>query len=74
MRRYEDIYAQVAADRDHHARQCAQLVHDRQWDAAGVAARKYAEFEARCLMMIRGNAWGAPAPEATQADAGGPAP
>jgi hypothetical protein len=57
MRRLTDVYAQLAADRDHAARLCAELCLSGAWDQAGTAARKYQAIEARCDAVIRGSAW-----------------
>lgn len=56
-RRLEDVYAQLAADREHQARLVAELVLSRAWDEAATAARKYYALNARCDQIITGTAW-----------------
>jgi len=57
MRRLTDVYAQLAADRDHQARLCAELVLNRSWDDAGAAARKYLMIQKRCDAIVTGTPW-----------------
>lgn len=57
MQRLHDVYAQLAADRDHQARLCAELVLNRSWDEAGAAARKYYAIQARCDAIVTGTPW-----------------
>jgi len=57
MRRLADVYAQLAADRDHQARLTAELVLSRAWDEAGAAARKYYALQARCDQLVTGTPW-----------------
>lgn len=57
MRRLTDVYAQLAADRDHQARLCAELVLSRAWDEAGKAARKYLAIQTRCDAIVTGTPW-----------------
>ena len=57
MRRLTDVYAQLAADRDHQARLCAELVLSRAWDDAGRAARKYLAIQALCDAIVTGTPW-----------------
>lgn len=57
MRRLTDIYSQVAADRDHQARMCAEFALDGSWDMAATAARKYQALSERCSAIITGSAW-----------------
>lgn len=56
-RRLTDVYAQLAADRDHMARLCAELVLSRAWDEAGAAARKYLAIQQRCDAIVTGTPW-----------------
>lgn len=55
MRRYADLYAQLAADRDHDARRAADLVLQGEWDRAAVAAKKYQALQARLDAMLIGS-------------------
>jgi len=57
LRRLTDVYAQLAADRDHQARLTAELVLSRAWDEAGAAARKYYALQARCDAIVTGTPW-----------------
>jgi hypothetical protein len=57
VRRLTDIYAQLAADRDHQARLTAELVLSRAWDEAGAAARKYLAIQHRCDAIVTGTPW-----------------
>jgi phage protein D len=57
MRRLIDVYAQLAADRDHQARLCAELCTSGAWDQAAAAARKYQQLEARCDAVVVGRVW-----------------
>lgn len=57
MRRLTEVYAQLAADRDHQARLCAELVLSRAWDEAGRAARKYLAIQQRCDAIVTGTPW-----------------
>lgn len=57
MRRLTDVYAQLAADRDHQARLTAELVLSRAWDEAGAAARKYLAIQRRCDAIVTGTPW-----------------
>lgn len=57
MRRLTDVYAQLAADRDHQARLCAELATTGAWDAAAAAARKYQALQARCDAVVVGKVW-----------------
>lgn len=56
-RRLTDVYAQLAADRDHQARLTAELVLARAWDEAGTAARKYYALQKRCDQLVTGTPW-----------------
>lgn len=56
-RRLTDVYATLAADRDHQARLCAELVLSRAWDEAGAAARKYLAIQQRCDAIVTGTPW-----------------
>lgn len=57
MRRLTDVYSQLASDRDHQARLCAELCSSGAWDAAAAAAKKYQQLEARCNAVVVGRAW-----------------
>lgn len=57
MRRLTDVYSQLASDRDHQARLCAELCSSGAWDAAAAAARKYQALEARCDAVVVGRVW-----------------
>lgn len=57
MRRLTDVYAQLASDRDHAARLCAELCLSGAWDQAGAAARKYQAIEKRCDQIVTGTPW-----------------
>ena len=57
MRRLTDVYSQLAADRDHQARLCAELCSTGNWDLAAAAARKYQTLEARCNAVVVGRVW-----------------
>jgi hypothetical protein len=52
-----EVYAQLAADRDHQARLTAELVLNRSWDEAGAAARKYLAIQKRCDAIVTGTPW-----------------
>jgi hypothetical protein len=54
VRRFADLYGQLAADRDHHARHAAALVLAREWDAAAVAARQFQALQAKLDQMVTG--------------------
>lgn len=56
-RRLTDVYATLAADRDHQARLTAELVLSRAWDEAGAAARKYLALQLRCDAIVTGTPW-----------------
>lgn len=56
-RRLTDVYSQLAADRDHQARLCAELCLTGSWDQAAAAARKYAAIQQRCDSIIGGSVW-----------------
>ena len=57
MRRLTDVYAQLAADRDHQARLTAELVLSHAWDEAGTSARKYLALQKRCDAIVTGTPW-----------------
>ena len=57
MRRLTEIYATLAADRDHAARLCAELALSGAWDDAAAAARKYHQLQRRCDQIIEGSTW-----------------
>lgn len=57
MRRLTDVYAQLAADRDHQARLCAELASTGAWDQAAAAAKKYQQLAARCDAVVVGRVW-----------------
>lgn len=57
VRRLTDVYAQLAADRDHQARLCAELCTSGAWDLAAAAAKKYQALEARCDAVVVGRVW-----------------
>jgi len=57
VRRLTDVYAQLAADRDHQARLCAELCLSGAWDHAAAAARKYEALEKRCDAVVVGRVW-----------------
>jgi hypothetical protein len=57
MRRLTDVYTQLAADRDHQARLCAELASTRAWDQAAAAAAKYQALAARCDAVVVGRVW-----------------
>jgi len=57
MRRLTDVYTQLAADRDHQARLCAELCTTGAWDQAAAAARKYQALESRCDAVVVGRVW-----------------
>jgi len=54
MQRFADLFAQLAEERNRHAGITAQLVLDREWDRAGVAARKYEALQLRLDGMLIG--------------------
>jgi hypothetical protein len=56
-RRLTDVYAQLAADRDHEARLCAELVATGAIKMATVSARKYLALQQRCDMVVTGSPW-----------------
>lgn len=51
------MYAQLAADRDHQARLCAELCLSGAWDQAAAAARKYNAIQQRCDAVVSGSPW-----------------
>lgn len=57
MRNLVNIYAQLAADRDHQARLCAELATTGAWDQAAAAARKYQQLASRCDAVVVGRVW-----------------
>lgn len=57
MRRLTDVYAQLASDRDHQARLCAELCLSGAWDQAAAAARKYQTIASRCDAVVTGSPW-----------------
>jgi hypothetical protein len=57
MRRLTDVYAQLAADRDHQARLCAELAAVGAWDQAAAASKKYLALQARCDAVVGGSPW-----------------
>jgi len=57
VRRLTDVYAQLAADRDHHARLCAELALSGAWDQAAASARKYQALQLRCDAIVTGTPW-----------------
>lgn len=57
MRRLTDVYSQLAADRDHQARLCAELCLSGAWDTAAAAARKYQALVKRCDAIVTGTPW-----------------
>lgn len=56
MRRFADLYGQLAADRDHFARHAAALVLSADWDKAAVAAKAAAALQDKLDAMVSG-AW-----------------
>ena len=54
MRRFADLYGQIAADRDHHAREAAHNVLHGEWDRAAAAAKQYAALQVKLDEMITG--------------------
>lgn len=56
MRRFADLYGQIAADRDHYARHAAALVLSADWDKAAVAAKHMAQLQDKLDAMVTG-AW-----------------
>lgn len=57
MRRLSDVYAQLAADRDHQARLCAELAAVGAWDQAAAASKKYLALQSRCDAVVVGRTW-----------------
>lgn len=57
MRRLADVYGQVAQDRDHEARLCAEFCRGGDWDAAATAAKRYSVLQKRCEQIITGSPW-----------------
>lgn len=57
MRRLSDVYSQLASDRDHEARLCAELCLSGAWDDAANAARRYQMLQRRCDAVVLGSAW-----------------
>jgi len=54
MRRLQDVYAQMAADRDHSARMVAEMALMGQWDLASDHAKTYKTLTRRCDQLIEG--------------------
>jgi hypothetical protein len=54
MRRMTEVYAQLAADRDHQARLCTEFVLSGEWDQASGAGRKYRQLAEQCERVIEG--------------------
>lgn len=57
MLRLTEVYARLAADRDHAARLCAELALSGAWDDAAKAARNYAALQHRCDQVVTGSTW-----------------
>jgi hypothetical protein len=57
MRRLADVYGQIASDRDHEARLCAEFALSGSWDAAAAAAKRYQVLQKRCEQIILGSPW-----------------
>jgi hypothetical protein len=55
--RLSDIWARLAAERDHQARMCAELALVGEWDRAKVHANKYLVLTQRCDQLVVGKAW-----------------
>jgi hypothetical protein len=54
VRRFADLYGQIAADRDHFARHAAALCLSGDWDAAAVAARAMQALQVKLDQMVTG--------------------
>lgn len=54
MRRFADLYGQIAADRDHFARHAASLCLTGDWDAAAAAAKAMAALQVKLDQMVMG--------------------
>lgn len=54
MRRFADLYGQIAADRDHFARHAAALCLSGDWDLAAVSARQMQALQAKLDEMVTG--------------------
>lgn len=54
MRRFADLYGQIAADRDHFARHAAALCLVGDWDLAAAAAKQMAALQVKLDQMVTG--------------------